>query len=264
MCLVVLYARTVPGAPLVVAANRDELRTRPALPMDVLSDGEPRILGGRDLLAHGTWLAVNEWGVVAALTNDPQTLRKPDPGRRSRGEIPLMLARHRTAKEAADALLGTLRGGEFNACFVVVGDRNSLQYVAVGESAPSLRELSAGIHVLENLPLEAPSRKVDLVRRSLPAPTDHHLLHRLWAGLQNRAVPAGAPDPRRPPASEAAYVELGPYGTRWSGLVVVSATGRPRVLFSEQPLKAGEGPECARWAATSPPIPDRSSSDSRT
>jgi hypothetical protein len=264
MCLVVLYARTVPGAPLVVAANRDELRTRPALAMDVLSSSEPRILGGRDLLAHGTWLAVNERGVVAALTNDPQTLRSPDPSRRSRGEIPLMLARHRTAREAAEALHGELRGGEFNACFVVVGDRRSLHYLAVGERAPSLRELPPGVHVLENLALEAPSRKVDLVRRSLPGPTDRHLLRRLWAGLQSRAVPPGPPDPRRPLASEAAYVELGPYGTRWSGLVVVPRAGRPRMLFGEQPLKEGEGPTCARWDSISPPTPDRSNSDSRT
>ena len=63
--------QTVPGAPLIVAANRDELYERPSVAMTVLRQGGPRILGGRDELAGGTWLAVNEHAVVAALVNQP-------------------------------------------------------------------------------------------------------------------------------------------------------------------------------------------------
>ena len=37
----------------------------------MLRGGGPRILGGRDEVAGGTWLAVNEHGVVAGLTNQP-------------------------------------------------------------------------------------------------------------------------------------------------------------------------------------------------
>jgi uncharacterized protein with NRDE domain len=264
MCLVIAYSRAVTAAPLVVAANRDELRSRPAMAMDVLQEREPRILGGRDLMANGTWLAVNEWGVVAALTNDPATLRSRDPKRRSRGEIPLRLARHRTAREAAAELFRTVHGDEYNPCFVLVGDRMTLQYLAIGDGirSPPI-ELPAGVHVLENLPLEARSRKTDLVRSTLPKPGDHRLMHRLWTSLESRAVPQGPADPRRPPASEAAFVDSGSYGTRWSGIVAVPAAGRPRFVYSEQP-RTSRGPRCVGWRANDPVFRgDRSSSDNR-
>ncbi len=71
MCLLAVVSRLHPDTPLVVAANRDEWLTRPAVPMTVLRAGEPRILGGRDQQAGGTWLAVNDAGLVAGLTNKP-------------------------------------------------------------------------------------------------------------------------------------------------------------------------------------------------
>jgi uncharacterized protein with NRDE domain len=43
----------VPGAPLMVAANRDEFYERPSLAMTVLREHRPRILGGWDDLAGG-------------------------------------------------------------------------------------------------------------------------------------------------------------------------------------------------------------------
>ena len=71
MCLLIAMFGVVPDAPLIVAANRDERFDRPAVPITVLRERRPRILGGRDELAGGTWLAVNEHGVVAGLTNQP-------------------------------------------------------------------------------------------------------------------------------------------------------------------------------------------------
>ena len=256
MCLIIVYSRVVPGAPLVIAANRDELKTRPALSMDVLRERDPRILGGRDLLAQGTWLAVNEWGVVGALTNSPSTLGPTgsrDPKRRSRGLIPLRLTEHRTAKEAMANLQRTVRDGDYNACFVLVGDRQSLHYLAIaeGEHAQAV-ELPAGVHVLENRPLVSASPKADYVRARVPQAGDQRLLHGLWSMLQSRTVPPdalSAPASRRPVETEAAFVDLGPYGTRWSGIVVVPDRTRPRFLFSEQPA-SGDTPRCANQGWT--------------
>jgi len=71
VCLLIALSRTVDGAPLVIGANRDEFYGRPATAMTVLQERGPRLLGGRDHLAGGTWLAVSEHGVVAGLTNQP-------------------------------------------------------------------------------------------------------------------------------------------------------------------------------------------------
>ncbi|HEV2105058.1 MAG TPA: NRDE family protein, partial [Candidatus Eisenbacteria bacterium] len=57
MCTLIL-GRDVRGADtVVIAANRDEAPDRPSEPPRVLH-GSPRVVGGRDARAGGTWLAV--------------------------------------------------------------------------------------------------------------------------------------------------------------------------------------------------------------
>jgi uncharacterized protein with NRDE domain len=54
--------------PLIVAANRDEHFDRPSAP-PALQNGRPKIIAGRDLRANGTWLGVNEDGLIAGILN---------------------------------------------------------------------------------------------------------------------------------------------------------------------------------------------------
>src|SRR3954447_10307839 len=123
MCLLIMLVQTHGDFPLVVAGNRDELLERPAVAMSVLRDAGPRVLGGRDELAGGTWLAVNDVGVVAGLTNRPAT---KDPAKRSRGELPIALASHASAAAAVDALVAELRPSDYNPAWLLVGDRDAL------------------------------------------------------------------------------------------------------------------------------------------
>ena len=122
MCLLVVLYQIEPDAPLVVGANRDECFERPTTTMTVLSHATPRIIGGRDEQAGGTWLAVNEYGVVAGLTNRPAAGGR-DPAKRSRGELPLWLAGHRHAATAAEGFFAEFDPGDFNPCWLLVGDR---------------------------------------------------------------------------------------------------------------------------------------------
>jgi uncharacterized protein with NRDE domain len=71
VCLLVVASRVVDGEPLIVGANRDEVLNRPSTAVTVLDQGPPRVVGGRDEVSGGTWLAVNEHGVCAGLTNQP-------------------------------------------------------------------------------------------------------------------------------------------------------------------------------------------------
>jgi len=73
-----------------VAANRDEDPARPSAPPAVLRD-EPRVVGGRDLLKGGTWLALRGRRAAVAMLN---RRAEPDaaPGRRSRGLLALDVA----------------------------------------------------------------------------------------------------------------------------------------------------------------------------
>lgn len=103
MCTLHLFFRVFPDAPVLLAANRDELLDRPWEGPALLST-DPPIFGPRDRLAGGTWLAVNASGVVASLANHYGTLsghRAPSPC--SRGTVVLDALRATTAEEALAA-----------------------------------------------------------------------------------------------------------------------------------------------------------------
>jgi len=249
MCLLVVVSRLDPGAPLVVGANRDEQLARPAVAMTVLGDARPRILGGRDEEAGGTWLAVNEHGVVAGLTNRPAPEGR-DPAKRSRGELPVALAHHRDASSAVDEFVTRFRPGDYNPAWLLVGDRTTLYALdmtgsAPGDDRPRVEALGPGIHILENNPLHADSPKADHVRTLLgDAGTleGENLVERVRSVLVDHSVPdpvvgptpetgtttsSGGHEGRvRPVETFAACVHTETYGTRSSTLVRVPASPR--------------------------------------
>ena len=263
MCLLIVLAQTHPGLPLVVAANRDERFDRAAVAMSVLREAGPRTLGGQDLVAGGTWLAVNEAGVVAGLTNRPAT---KDPARRSRGELPIALTAHTSAAAAAEALASDFRPADYNPAWLLVGDRETAYAIDMtGGEAPRIRQLSPGAHVLENRPLEAASSKTDHVR-SLLAGTqgldEEELVSALQAVLSDHRIPAGLAAAHEagiegvPPEVKAACVHTELYGTRWSGIVTVPAdpASPPRVRYADGPACRSRYQDATpRWCVTPAP-----------
>jgi uncharacterized protein with NRDE domain len=259
MCLLVVVSRRDPGAPLVVGANRDERLDRPARAMTVLRPAGPRILGGRDEEAGGTWLALNEHGVVAGLTNRPSPEGR-DPAKRSRGELPVALARHRDASSAVEEFVARFRPSRYNPAWLLVGDRTSLYALDITgtvEDRPLVEALHPGVHILENNPLHAPSPKADHVRALLgdSALEGEILIDRLRSVLADHTVPpsviaaataaaaasAGAAEHGsetrgpRPIETQAACVHTDTYGTRSSTIVTVPAASEryPRVLVAD-------------------------------
>ena len=249
MCLLIALFQAVPGAPLIVAANRDERYDRPAVPMTVLRDGAPRILGGRDELAGGTWLAVNDSGVVAGLTNQPSADGR-DPSKRSRGELPLMFTRHVSATSAVDAVCAKLDPADYNPCWMLVGDRQTLYSIGLaGVGSPGVEQLGGGLHVLENAPLRADSAKTALVRqlvaRARSEQPDDGVDSSVGALEQVLRIHQPAvPEPRSdysgrvwPPEISAPCVHTAGYGTRSAMTVVVPLHGLPA-------LRVADGPPC--------------------
>jgi uncharacterized protein with NRDE domain len=260
MCLLVMAFGLDPEAPLLVAANRDERLDRRATPMTVLSPGAPgvgpRILGGRDEEAGGTWLAVNDHGVVAGLTNRPLPGGR-DPAKRSRGALPLLLARHRTAAEAVEDFVDSVSPHDYNPAWFLLGDRRSLFALdlATGDR-PTAVALDPGLHILENSPLGAPSWKVDQVRSLLGPPSElvgPAALEKLRSVLADHTIPnqpgPGGPLPSDPPTAAsgsvgpegrrpetwAACVHTDDYGTRSATLISVPRDENvpPKVLFAQ-------------------------------
>jgi len=203
------------------------------------------VLGGRDELAGGTWLAVNEHGVVAGLTNRPSPAGR-DPTKRSRGELPRLLAEHCSATAAVADLMQRIRSSDYNPAWFLVGDRRSLYYVELAASdTPAVRQLGPGVHVLENVPLGSASPKVDRVCSSIAtaSATGIPLWSLLPSVLADHVVVATGPewsghgDTARSRATLASCVHTTDYGTRSATLVRVSLNpgDRPEMLVADGP-----------------------------
>src|SRR4051794_14078766 len=82
MCLIALAINVSRDFPLIIAANRDEFYERPSLRAHHWTDA-PGVMGGRDVTAGGSWLAISCAGRFAAVTN----LRGAASKARSRGDL---------------------------------------------------------------------------------------------------------------------------------------------------------------------------------
>lgn len=119
MCTIVLIRNGLcAGYPLAIAANRDEYLDRPSEAPEDRGNG---ILAPRDVKRGGTWIGVNQYGVFAGLTNRNGVIGKP--GKISRGDLPNMALRYKTATEAFEAIRDAYPDGkEFNGFYLVIAD----------------------------------------------------------------------------------------------------------------------------------------------
>lgn len=150
MCTLVILRRPAHRWPLLIAANRDEMATRPWKPPGRHWPDRPEVIGGLDELAGGTWCALNDDGVVAAVLNRINTLG-PAPGLRSRGELPLEALDHAEAHVAA-AALADLNPDAYRPFNLFVGDAREAFWIRLraGDDANAGAEGSgAAVDVLE-------------------------------------------------------------------------------------------------------------------
>ena len=212
MCTVVVATLAGGRWPLLVAANRDEVLARPWLPPARHWPGQPDVVGGLDTLGGGTWLALNGAGVVATVLNRPGTLG-PAPGKRSRGELPLLATRHPTAQAASDQL-SRLDGCDWRSFNLVIADRAAAYFLrGTGDGPITAEPLSPGIHMVtahdpDDFASPRVARHLPRFRAAgLPSPPDW----RTWPALL-----ADADGPR----DAALYVQaVGGFGTVTSSLI---------------------------------------------
>ncbi len=103
MCTLVVLFRPGQDWPLIVAANRDESLTRSWQAPARHWPDRPHVIAGLDDEAGGSWLGLNDHGVVAAVLNRVGSLGA-EPGKRSRGELVLEALDHAEAESAVAAL----------------------------------------------------------------------------------------------------------------------------------------------------------------
>ncbi|MBX3461730.1 MAG: NRDE family protein [Planctomycetes bacterium] len=117
MCILIVLRGLHASHPLVVAANRDERRDRPASPPGLWLGERARGLSPRDRRGGGTWLAIDAAGRFAGLTNLAGV--SPVPAAPSRGLLPHLALDQPTLDEAVDAV-GRRIAAELHAGFQLV------------------------------------------------------------------------------------------------------------------------------------------------
>lgn len=149
MCTLVILRRPEHEWPVIIGANRDEMIDRPALPPGRHWPDRPEVVAGQDLLAGGTWLGVNDWGVVAAVLNRRGSLG-PAAGMRSRGELVLEALDHADAVDAAMALrdLDPAAYRTFN--LIVADDRDAFWLRHAGNRRIEALPIEDGLSVIAN------------------------------------------------------------------------------------------------------------------
>lgn len=233
MCLVILAWQQHAEYPLIIAGNRDEFHNRPTQGAHWWPD-HPDIVGGRDLLAGGTWFALHRSGRFATVTNFRDAV-KPSAKFRSRGHL------------VSDFLLGndapmdyckTIDGPAYAGFNLLLGDGQSLAWYS--NRAGDARELGPGLYGLSNALLDSPWHKVRFGKSTLQqliasGNVNETTVFRL---LNDRSMaPVDAVEADHLPfakarAISAPFIVLPDYGTRSSSVVLLD-NGR-NWAFSER------------------------------
>jgi uncharacterized protein with NRDE domain len=256
MCLILFAHRVVPGAPLIVAANRDEYFARPAAPAALWAD-HPEILAGRDLSAGGAWLGVSTSGRFAALTNfrNPADHRGDAP---SRGEL---VKAFLTGRMSATAYVHDLarEARPYNGFCLLIGDGDHLFFYSNRAEVPL--PVEPGVHGLANHLLDTPWPKVVKGRAGLqrltesPFSIDDHLsLLDDTVPADERDLPQSGVDVERERRLSSLRILSAEYGTRCSTVVRIPAVGA--IDFAERSYRAdGEIAGEVRYRVPLAPVP---------
>jgi uncharacterized protein with NRDE domain len=136
--------------PVLLTSIRDEFLARPAAPPDAWWPlAHPGLVGGKDVHAGGTWLAVDPLLRRVAAVYTPGTPTAPESGLRSRGEIPLLALR-----AAGSGAAQPIVPAHYEPFSLLVADAHAVTWSVWKEGAWSVTEIAPGMHTLNNWGLD--------------------------------------------------------------------------------------------------------------
>jgi uncharacterized protein with NRDE domain len=192
--------------PVLVAANRDEHYDRPSATPHQWST-KPRIVAGKDLLAGGTWLGINEHGLLVGILNR-RTNAEPDRFLKSRIRSRGLLCLDVLSCKSAGAACAFIQQHEaiYQPFTVVFADASEAWIAYNIRQKIETRKLDEGLHVhssVADFPVR--SEKVDRAHfrfagivEGLPSTCNDKAawVHSLHTVLGDHALGNGSTDPR--------------------------------------------------------------------
>lgn len=241
MCLILFAQGVHPRLPLVVAANRDEFHSRPALPAEFWP-AEPHLLMGKDAEAGGSWLGVNKSGQFAAVTNNGSVPAPTHPDLRSRGELVLNYLQKSTGSLPYARQVEHM-GAQYQGFNLLVGDAAGLCFTT--NSGQGTSRLAPGLYGLANRALDDDCPRVQrgkvLLTEILQQEVDtSDLITDLLALLADPVPDSASLDASNtttPTQPRSCFISGEVYGTRASTVLIITEAGQ--VEFVEQTWLAG-------------------------
>lgn len=242
MCLLAIQYKSVPEAPILVAANREEAYDRSAL-VPSIQPGKPRVLSGIDSKAGGTWLGVNQNGLFVGASNRFKLAIPASP--RSRGLLCRDLLRANSARHGVDMALEELSANKYEGVNFVIADAESGWCVHGGDDLHVV-ELDDGLNIVSNMDLnDLRDERQKLARRLLTLQTLDSAVKFLAVASQRFA---------RPPAAEGRpgmVLKGKERGTVSSTLIALGKKPRDAIF-----QYANGSPDTARYEDYSPLLRD--------
>ena len=133
MCSIILLRQSDSEWPVIIGANRDEMSNRNSLPPARHWIDRPHIFAGKDLEAGGTWLGINDYGVVCGIMNRINTLGS-DPNKRSRGELVLDALDHADANDSLNAIV-EIEKSSYRGFNMLIADNMNAYWVKSSEDS---------------------------------------------------------------------------------------------------------------------------------
>ena len=176
VCLVFLGSRVNRNTPVMIGANREESFRRPITSPVCCRSGSIRCLvAGADhgpdgtFAEMGTWLGVNESGLVVAVTNRRDGELRWEDQICSRGLLVIALLGLDDAEQAARLAEHALSQGGFGGSnFLIASPESALVVEAPGARRITIRAIEPGVHAVTNLDLDDENdARISLVREHL-------------------------------------------------------------------------------------------------
>jgi uncharacterized protein with NRDE domain len=176
MCLVFLAFQVSDAAPVMLGANREESRSRPLTsPVCSIKGATHVLLAGADqgpdgsFPEIGTWLGVNEAGLVVAVTNRRDGALAWADQIRSRGLLAVSLLGFHDPAEATDFARDALAQGGYGGCnYLIAGRAAAFVVQAPGARHITTKPLPPGLHCMTNLDVnDDDDARIRIVRQRL-------------------------------------------------------------------------------------------------
>ncbi|HTI86169.1 MAG TPA: NRDE family protein [Alphaproteobacteria bacterium] len=213
--------------PLLIAANRDENGNRPWDPPARHWSDRPEVVAGHDRLAGGSWLGINDHGVVAGILNRRGSLG-PESGKRSRGELVLEALDHADAREAVRAI-AALDGTAYRPFNLMIADNRDAAWIRhSGSTKVEVLPVPIGLSMLTAGDLNDDTSP--RVRRYLPrfkAAAEPDPGSGDWSAWES-LLASTEHDPADGPGAAMTIVTDGPFGTVSSALIALPQPGTDR------------------------------------